>query len=378
MQRMVNNLLSNWLSEPSIEDDSHKSRTEHTLDWLARSTSWKAKDCRRFLNESLSKFPVGLQKYFQHNLRVRWSPTFFELLVARLLQELGAELSFQTTNAQGKCPDFVVDFPDGRIIVEAIAPVFNAAVGEEAKNRIPLLDFIDSKIPDGWSVAVWDLPDIGPAESKKEFRRAVTRLLDIPPPTQDATDFELCEEIQLGSIRLHLWPGTSNKRRVITDGILAGLDDSETRIRHALRKKRRQVRGSTAPVLLAVKASGISSDFEDFDIALFGRTYESYNVAGELVASGFTPSGEFNNNSGKAPTYAGLLAFLEMGWLGGPSPVLYRHPRAKVQLPKSLLALEERSYDAQAGEIQRRLPVASDFMERIGFVSKSSVNKSSA
>lgn len=369
---------SYWLDEPSREDDSHKSRTEHTLDWLGRSTSPKARECRRFLNENLSKFPNDLQKYFRHYLRERWHPTFFELLVARILQELGADLSFETTNAAGKRPDFVARFPDGRIIVEAVAPIFNASVGDEAKDRIPLLEFIDSKIPDGWLVGVWELPKIGPADSKQEFKRTITRLLDIPPPTQDTTDLELNAELSSGSIRLHLWPGTSKKRRVVTEGIYTSFDNSEERIRHAVRKKRRQVRGSSAPVLLAIRASGISSDLEDFDIALFGRTVESYDLAGDLVGTGFSPSGEFNNKSNKAPTYAGVLAFLEMGWLGGPPPVLYRHPRSGFELPKSLLMLEQRVYDGNANKIQTEPARATDFTQGIRFVNRSSLARQSA
>lgn len=133
--------------------------------------------------------------------------------MARMLQELGADLAFETTNPDGKCPDFAANFPDRKIIVEAIAPTFNASVGVEAKNRIPLLEIIDSKIPDGWLVGVWALPNIGPADSKQEFKRTIARLLDILPPREDATDLELTAELPSGVIRLHLWPGSSRSRK---------------------------------------------------------------------------------------------------------------------------------------------------------------------
>lgn len=367
----LNNLRSNWLAEPSIKDDPHKNRREHTLDWLARSTSAKARECRRFLNESLSKFPHEVQEYFHHYLSERWHTTFFELVVARMLQELGADLAYEITNVDGKCPDFVAQFQDRRIIVEAIAPTFNASIGVEARNRIPLLEIIDSKIPEGWLVGVWELPKIGPSDSKQEFKRTIARLLDIPPPTKDATDLELTADFPSGVIRLHLWPGSSRSRRVAMEGVYTTFDNSEARIRHAIRQKRPQVRGSNVPVLLAIQASGISSSFEDFDIALFGRTYESYNERGELVETGFMPSGEFNNKSDKAPTYAGVLAFLDIGWLGGPGPVLYRHPRFSSELPESILILEQRNYDSKEGRICHLSSTGQhDLMQKLRFVQR--------
>lgn len=357
-----------WLPEPSIPDDTHKSRTEHTLDWLERSTSVKAKECRRFLNESISKFPSEVQEYFRHYLRERWHTTFFELVVARMLQELGADLQFESTNTNGRCPDFAAHFPDGKIIVEAIAPMFNATVGVEEKNRIPLLEIIDSQIPEGWLVGVWELPKIGPADSKREFKRTIARMLDVRPPTEDSTDLELTAELPSGIIRLHLWPGSSRTRRVAMEGVYTTFDNSEARIRHAIHQKRSQVRGSDAPVLLAIQASGISSSFEDFDIALFGRTYESYNERRELVETGFMASGEFNNKSDKAPTFAGVLAFLEMGWLGGPTPILYRHPRSVSVLPESVLKLEQRTYDRNAGEIRIQSSTVDNLLQKLRFV----------
>lgn len=154
------------------------------------------------------------------------------------------------------------------------------------------------------------------------------------------------------------------------EGVYTAFDNSEERIRHAIRQKRRQVRSSDAPVLLAIQASGISSSLEDFDIALFGRTYGSYDSQGELIETGFTPSGEFNNKSDKAPTYAGVLAFLEIGWLGGPDPVLYRHPRSSSVLPESVLKLEQRSYDTNAGEIRNQPSTVNNLLQKLRFVQR--------
>jgi len=366
---VLNTSRFNWLPEPSIKDETHRNRTEHTLDWLARSTSAEATECRRFLNENLSNFPNEVQQYFHHYLQERWRITFFELVVARMLQELGADLGFETISSDGKRPDFAVQFPDGKIIVEATAPIFNASVEIEEKDRIPLLEIIESKIPAGWLVGVWELPKIGPADSKQEFKRTVAQLLDIPPPTKDATDLELTSELPSGVISLHLSPESSGGRGVGMEGFYSNSDNSETRIRHAIRQKRSQVRGSNVPVLLAIQASGKSSSFEDFDNALFGRTFASYNERRELVETGFMPSGEFNNKSEKAPTYAGVLAFLEMGWLGGPTPILYRHPRCASALPESFLQFEQRTYDQKEKRIRKQVSTAKDYLfQKLRFV----------
>jgi hypothetical protein len=122
------------MPEPSIPDDTYARRGEHTLDWLSRSTLVRAKECRRFLNEHLSKLPVSNQSKIFHDLRYKWHSTFFELIVARLLQELGGTLVFENNNRDGKCPDFNTRFPDATIIVEAKAPIFNKTT-EEGDSR---------------------------------------------------------------------------------------------------------------------------------------------------------------------------------------------------------------------------------------------------
>src|SRR5688572_22019060 len=107
-----------WFAEPDRADESAANRDEHTLDWLARCTNWKAKECRRFLNEYLHLLPTDMVESFQQNARHRWRSAFFELVVARTLQELGAEITVEETNESGRRPDFRAAFPDASIIVE--------------------------------------------------------------------------------------------------------------------------------------------------------------------------------------------------------------------------------------------------------------------
>jgi hypothetical protein len=320
------------------------------------------------LNENLSALPSCIQQAIRSAPRQKWKSTFFELIVARILQELGATIEIEEINSAGKRPDFTAKFPDATVIVEAVSPVFNAEAGQTAKNRIPLLRIVESNIPRGWRVGVWELPNIGLSDSRKEFERAIKLMLSIPPPSDGAKDMELFNEISTGVIRLHLWPGEIKPNRLMLEAPITAFDNSEQRIRFALKRKRRQVRRSDNPVLLAIEASGISSEFEDFDKALFGRTYEKYNERRELSEIGFMPNGAFDSKGDKAPTYAGVLAFIEVGFLGGPAPIFYHHPRFSGSLPEEILNLEQRKYDKWSNNVQAHPARIRGLMERLKFV----------
>ncbi len=365
---MNHNPHSTWLPDPSVPDDTYARRGEHALDWLSRSTIVRAKECRRFLNEHLSKLPANNQSKIFHGLRNKWHSTFFELIVARLLQELGGSLVFESNNRDVRRPDFNAQFSDVTIIVEATAPIFNKATGEQLKSQVPLLEFIESNIPKGWEVGVYQLPNIGLTDSKKGFKRTVKNMLRIPPPSEDDEDNELIEELPTGIIHLHLWPKNITSKQLIYDAPIAFNDNSEVRIRHAVKNKRGQVRSSEEPVFLAIQASGISSEFDDFDMALFGRGYARYDEQRRLTGTGFAADGIFNEQRDKTPTYAGVLAFLTVGFNACTAPVLYRHPRFSGVLPEALLQLEQRMYNEESNEIQIQPSKAQGLVERLNFV----------
>jgi hypothetical protein len=359
-----------WLPEPEAPDESYADRGEHTLDWLARSTNQTARECRRFLNKNLLMLPKNVQDSIRGAADHRWKSAFFELIVARILQELGATIELEQTNSEGRRPDFTARFPDGTIIVEAMSPVFNVGAGETIKNRNPLYRIIEANLPQGWSVGVRKLPSIGPNDSKKEFERTIKELLSIPPPGDGMGNQDLSVETSTGVIHLHLRPGEIDSGRLIWEAPITTFDNSEQRIRHAVKKKREQVRSSHQLVLLAIEASGISSGFEDFDKALFGHTYESYDVKLQLERRGFKRDGAFTRGirNNRPPTYAGVLAFLYVGFLGGPAPVLYYHPRFTGHLPESILRLEQRRYDIDSNEVQVVSAEINDLMQRLEFV----------
>lgn len=102
------------------------------------------------------------------------------------------------------------------------------------------------------------------------------------------------------------------------------------------------MRASDAPVILAVRASGLCSRFSHFDEVLFGSAYEVHGFHDEVLERGFRANGEFARPGSSSPTYAAILAFLHVDFHVCTQPVLYVHPRFSGQLPSSLLSLERR------------------------------------
>lgn len=307
---------------------------------------------------------------FYRALKTRWDSGFFELVVARALQILGAEITVEAEKSDGKRIDFSARFPDVTVAVEAVSPVINASVGEVLRDRNPLLDIIESNAPTGWRLLVRELPEIGPADSKKQFRQTVKRLLSIPAPSDSVSELELSAELPMGSIRLHLFPGDAGHTPIWMEPAVAIYDNTEQRIRHAYSKKRDQVRRAGVPVLLAINAAGISSSIEDFDKALIGHSVAVYGLDLTLQQTRYDADGVLmkNTNRQSAPTFAGVLAFLGVGFRPCADPVLYLNPRFKGNLPAALAALERRALDAEIGAVASVAGQIAGCLEGLGFV----------
>lgn len=367
----MNTNSSVWLPEPITSDDTFANRGESTLKWLARSTIPQAKEYRRFLNENVSKLPVENQNQIKHDLRKRFDSAFFELVVARLLQEWGANVVIEESNIDGKKPDFKAEFSEGQIIVEAKSPIINAQAEDELRSRIPLLNYIESKTPLGWQIGVWELPKIGGSDSQKEFKKAVDRMLDtpLPFPILGSDAIELIETISSGNIYFYLYPAMFDPPKLIWEGSISASNDSKNRIRYAMKSKKRQIRNSEAPVILAIQ-TGLISELEDFDIALFGGSFESYDVNHRLIETGFLPCGDFAKNIDRSdpPNYAGVLAFLGVNFAYCIPPVFYRNPRFAGVLPNAILQLEQRSYDRELNKIQVQAASSPDLTNRLNFI----------
>lgn len=360
-------MAKTWFPEPTNEDNTYASRLEGTISWLQRSTVARAQDYRRFLNYNLNCLPKDIRLPIYDALHERWHTGLFELIVARTLQELGADIELEIENADGKRPDFKAHFVRQTVVVEATSPVINSDVGDEMRFQAPLLEYIENKTPKGWSIGVGSLPEIGPSDSQVEFKRKVDELLVIEPPNDSSEKFDIEATISSGKILLHLLPKSLERNRLAWDVPVGFIDNSEQRIRSALKKKKKQVRSSSEPVILAIQAGGIGSDFHDYELALFGRTYSEYLPSGEIEES-FLTDGVFNNKRTEPPTYAGVLAYVGVYCGGFDQPILFQHPRYTGSYPSEMSLLERRWFDQNSLEVKRHSMGRTDLLDGMRFV----------
>jgi hypothetical protein len=103
---------------------------------------------------------------------------------------------------------------------------------------------------------------------------------------------------------------------------------------------------------------------------LYGHTCEVINERRERESPRFIPDGLFTTISDKATTYAGVLAFAEVGFRSVADPVLFHHPRFKGSLPEALSSLEQHWYEEGAGVNSVKVCLASlaGQLESFGFV----------
>ena len=339
-----------WLPEPLTKDDSPARDNETWFDWLSRCTSLKGRESRRFLNHNINALPSDWQpRLFEHMRTREWHSVFFEMVVGRTLQVLGAsiavEVQVKDTNKQ---PDFIATFADATVTVEATVPELNRFAGKQMSANEDLVRIIESLTPDDWSVEVWRLPPLGPNESKREFKTMIRQIFAGVPPASSFNDPSRRIEVDPflnGELSLTLRPGRRGKRAASVRGVAAGPDDAEQRIAAAVTNKKRQVRKANTPVILAISTSPFG-DLEDYDQALYGLTFEEVDSSGKQIQTGFKPTGLFGQVRSQPPSIAGVLAYRNVGFLKVVDPVLYLHPRFTGTLPAPLLQLEVRSLNA--------------------------------
>jgi hypothetical protein len=306
---------------------------------------------RRFLNVNIAEVPSNWQPGLFDAFRLRdWNATLFELFVARTLQLLGASIEIETAiNSTGRRPDFKASFPDSSIVVEATGARTNQRVEAQIKQNEQLVAIIKSMLPSRLDIAVWRLPDLGPSESKQNFKQAVKRLFEPYSRNNPLTPVELCEEFDSGQLLITLFPGSGS---VLTHGVVADLDDTEIHIPKVFKKKKKQVREADLPVVLALTTFSMTGDLDDFDHALFGRTFERVDfreATPYVVETGFHADGLFAKRRTEAPTYAAALVFPQIGFQKVPDPVLYVNSRFEGVIPEGLLRLQVRKYDQAIG-----------------------------
>lgn len=302
------------------------------------------------------------------------------MTVARTLQVLGASIIVEPQSTGGTRIDFLAEFREGKVGVEATAPVFNATVGAEFKARAALLDLIDREAPPGWSIIVSQVSaSDGSHQMFKRFIREMFR--DIDPPTKDAEPVALTltdeQEEQIGgTLEMRLLPKQHYPdRAVVGEPGIGFVDDTEQRIRQAVTNKRklRQAREASLPVIVAMKTPQAFStaNIREFDRALYGRTVQAVGRLAQLKERPiwFEPDGEWTRRKGDGqPSIAGVLAFLGVEIAGGPDPVLYLHPRFTGNLPSPLLELEQRRFDWDTLTIESVRARTTGVLDRISWV----------
>lgn len=319
--------VSIYFNEPAVEDPTYASRGESTTDWLKRSTLPTAVEAREFLNCNLSAIPSQERKPIFNLLKNRWSSGLLELVMARIIQELGGSFTREEKNSEGRRPDFRVQLGSDRIVFEATAPEFEQGTKSRQKQNIQLLEIVERHIPDDWDVMLFELPKIGPNESKKRFQSALKKIFSIDPPADDADIRKIDYKLPQGSIEMTLLPGKYGGEILGGPGY-SGSSDTKKSIRNALKRKRSQVRSEKYPVVLAILGSGIFTKFEDFDLELFGHTVSRVDrKLGSIAYTKFEPDGALAKEKG-SQTYAGVLVFLGLTPFRCKGPVLYWSPWA--------------------------------------------------
>jgi hypothetical protein len=314
------------------------------MDWLRRSGSGRAVALRRFLNQNLAALPSDCGASLCGRFGPNWDKAaYFEMIVGRFLQLTGASLLYEPESAAGKHVDFQASFASGTVFVEATSPDYNREGVQRVHYAEPLLDVLVAESPRGWWVLVDELPRQGPDDSRRTFRATVRALFaEVPDPTAAGHEHELVAELPNGRLAVSLMPGrpdTGDAIRMSPGPTL--LENSWDRIVAAVRGKRAQARAfrGLGPVVLALDSAWYT-DEDDFDLALFGGSHETLEPGGRLGPSVFHPSGVLARQ--QTAEFAAVLVFHDLGFVRGPDPVMYMHPKFAGRLPPELDFLERR------------------------------------
>jgi len=339
--------------------------------WLGCSTLPAAHRAREFLNRSLDALPPDAAANLCRRLHGEppFGRVFFELLVGRFLQVLGAEVAHQPAGLDGKNVDWRATFPSGQVVyVEATSPDYNRLARRERARRAALLAIIEVELPSGWWIAPIRLPRAG--LSQRAFRGVIRSMfLSLP----DGSGHSIANRLRLEAAMPHgpfvadFWPGNPQNSKIASVSMGANYDDSSGRVELAARRKRSQLRAFPGEAaLLAIDAPFDGPDIESFDEALYGHMVVSIDPERMGVTDySFKSDGALATQ--RVAECAGVLAFSRVHLFGAGDPILYRHPRHTGPLPDALLSLRQRSLD---GRIIRDLPASrTRIADDIGFPS---------
>lgn len=357
-----------YFPEPSRPDETWPGWDETAVEWFRRSSQPRARAVREFLNRNLAYFPTKHAKSLPPKLNQDWQSFFFEIVVGRYLQVLGAEVEHEPLGSNGTHIDYRATFPDGVVSVECVSKRFNLKAQRTMQQQRKMAAMLDGVGPTKWAIQLNELPV---CNSPDEFRPYVDRARHfydtLPEPVETGPRFEFEWEGDGGRMAIEAIPfpdGTVPNH--LGPGVLY-MDDSMLRLKDALidSHKRKQARGAIRPVFLAIDCPFGGPDADDFDEALFGQTVQHMDIdARTIVGYSFNSNGLLVTD--KDIPFAGVIAFLNMSMVGAADPVLYLNPYQPSRLPSGIAGHEQRRWTAGIDAIPaaREPPINS-----IGFVS---------
>jgi hypothetical protein len=364
-----------WFPRPEKPDPTFAQMDEATVSWLRRSTLPLAKDCRDFLNRNLNALPESCKKgLFEHlSHKQHYRDGFFELIVARSLQELGADIECEPENPlDGSRVDFVARFPDTTVYVEAVSPVLDKELLAISERETPIAKLVEDNVPRGWAADIRSLPKIRPDESRRQIRAFLRREMDLSPPTNDDEEIEIRGLFDQGELRVILFPqsryGLSAGTKIAIGNAIAYFPNDTSALRGAVKRKYRQLRNLGGTTLVALNMFSTTSSREDLDQALLGVSVTRFDQRGTEDRY-FRHDGLFAGGEGE-PTISGVLAFPEVGFLRCDDPVLWVHPRFGGEFPQALHDLEMRQAPSSESEVRVQPANIADLLRPLGFVER--------
>lgn len=357
-----------YFPEPSTPDESAPGWDENPVDYYRRSTTPRAGAVREFLNRTLAHFPPKHASSLVGKLRQDWQSFYFEIIVGRYLQVLGADIEPNAPGNNGTDVDYRATFPDGAVVsVECVSKRYNEAAHTEIRHHGNMTRMLDTVGPLGWVISFQKLPNVqSPAEFQPYVDRAARFYATLPEPLEGGPHIPFEWTGEHGQLQLEAIPFPRETVPIHIGAGVSWCDNSIERLRAALidSHKRKQGRGACPPVFLAVDSPFMGPDAEDFDQALFGQTvdHRGFNPD-ESVGVSFKPNGILVTDRGIP--FAGVIAFLGMRMTTASDPVIYLNPYQRWKLPAAIAAHEQRVWTSR---IDRTPATREPLIDKVAFI----------
>jgi hypothetical protein len=355
-----------YFPEPNVEGASWADGGENAHDWLLRSTLPRGAAIREFLNRSLSQFPPEAAASLAKRLRNDWQAHWFEIVVGRYLQVLGARVDYQPRGTNGTEIDFRATFPDGGVSIECVSKRFNKEMHASVATNERLTNMIDKIGPIGWLLDIGHLPPVTPDEFQPALPELAAWFKQLPAPVKDGPRLTYRAEVGTSWLLFDAVPWPLATAPLHIGPAVGGIVDDIKVLRDALidSHKRRQARGAQPPVLLAVDCPFFGPDAHDFDQALFGQSVQHLGLHRETVGFSFNSNGLLVSDA-DIP-FAGVMAFLDMGMTSAGDPLLYLNPHQEWSYPSAIAGHEQRTWTPSGVAV--RPATREPIIDGIGFV----------